>query len=89
MNEFAKLATAFEDIVNDIRSFAVDFLTPIATALQKMQELIFAFAPFGAQVLSAALPGLDRISDKLNEFGETGNKNATKAKKELSKALVG
>ena len=87
-NEFAKLATAFEDIVNDIRSFAVDFLTPIATALQKMPELIiFAFAPFGAQVLSAALPGLDRISDKLNEFGETATKNATKAKKELSKAL--
>ena len=87
-NDFARLATAFEDIVNNLRNFAVDFLTPVATTLEKMPVLIFAaFAPFGAQVLKAALPGLDKISDKLNEFGDTATKNAKKAKKELSESL--
>ena len=87
-NDFAKLSTAFEDIVNKLRNFAVDFLTPIATTLQKMPELIIlAFAPFAAQIIGAALPGLDRLGTALNDLGKSSKAAADKAGASLKAAL--
>ena len=87
-NEFAKLSTAFEDIVNKLRNFAVDFLTPIATTLQKMPELIIlAFAPFAAQIIGAALPGLENLGKALDNLGDRSKVAADKAGDSLKKAL--
>ena len=87
-NEFAQLSTAFEDIVNNLRSFAVDFLTPIATTLQKMPELIIlAFAPFAAQVLQTALPGLEKVGSALDGMATKAEGASEKAQKSLKKAL--
>ena len=87
-NQFAQLSTAFEDIVNNLRSFAVDFLTPIATTLQKMPELIIlAFAPFAAQVLQTALPGLEKVGGALDNMATKAEGASEKAQKSLKKAL--
>ena len=87
-NEFAKLSTAFEDIVNNLRKFAVDFLTPIATTLQEMPGLIFAaFAPFGAQVLKTALPGLEKVSGALDNMATRAESASEKAQKSLKESL--
>ena len=87
-NEFAKLSTAFEDIVNQLRDFAVKFLTPIATTLQKFPELIFlAFAPFGAQILTAALPSLSSLGDGLTDLADRAEKSAAKTSKSIRESL--
>jgi len=87
-NEFAKLSTAFEEIVNKLRDFAVKFLTPIATTLQKFPELIFlAFAPFGAQILTAALPSLSKLGEGLSDLADRAEKSSAKAKKSLQESL--
>ena len=87
-NEFTKLAAAFDKIVNQLKSFAVKFLTPIATILQEFPELIgLAFAPFTAQILQAALPGVGAFQDKLTDFSKTAKtsfEDASKANKEFS-----
>lgn len=87
-NEFAKLSTAFEDIVNQLRDFAVKFLTPIATTLQKFPELIFlAFAPFGAQILTAALPSLSSLGDGLTDLADRAEKSAARTSKSIKESL--
>tara|TARA_R100000278_G_scaffold42874_1_gene37695 strand:- start:1443 stop:5180 length:3738 start_codon:yes stop_codon:yes gene_type:complete len=87
-NEFAQLSTAFEDIVNDLRSVAVDFLTPIATTLQKIPELIvLAFAPFAAQVIKTALPSLEKVGGALDKMAVKAEGASEKAQKSLKKAL--
>jgi len=87
-NQFAQLSTAFEDIVNDLRNFAVTFLTPIATTLSEMPQLIaIAFAPFAAQVIGTALPGLDRLSTALGEMAETAETKSKEAGKSLKENL--
>lgn len=87
-NEFAKLSTAFEEIVNKLRDFAVKFLTPIATTLQDFPELIaLAFAPFGAQILGAALPGLENLGKSLDSLGSRSKAAADKAGQALKESL--
>jgi hypothetical protein len=87
-NEFAKLATSFDDIINKIKSFSVKFLTPIAKILQEMPELIaLAFAPFTAQIVNAAMPGVGAFQDRLKDFSKTAKtsfEDASKANKEFS-----
>lgn len=88
-NSFAQLATAFEEITNSIRNFAVDFLNPIAATLKEMPGLIaLAFAPFTAQVVGAALPGLGRVQVALAGLADKAKASAkasTKATKKLMK----
>lgn len=87
-NQFAQLSTAFEEIVNKIRNFAVEFLTPIATTLKEYPELIaVAFAPFAAQVLGTALPGLERLSNTLGQMAQTAEIKSKEAGESLKKNL--
>ena len=67
-NEFAKLGKSFDDLVNKIRTLAVELAGPVAQLLQDFPQLIaLAFAPFAAQVVGAALPQLATLGDKLEE----------------------
>lgn len=87
-NSFAQLATAFEDITNTIRNFAVDFLTPIATTLRDMPVLIaLAFAPFTAQVIGAALPGLSRLNEGLKGVADKAKVSADASSKMTQKTI--
>jgi len=87
-NSFAQLATAFEEITNSIRNFAVDFLAPIATTLKEFPALIaVAFAPFTAQVVGAALPGLARVQEGLGGLAEKAKTAADESSKN-TKALM-
>ena len=68
-NEFAKLATAFDEIIMSIQEFSVKFLTPVAQILQEFPALIIAaFAPFTISILRAALPSLAGLSTALTTF---------------------
>ena len=82
-NEFQKLATAFDDIINGLREFSVSFLTPIAQVLQEFPQLIIAaFAPFTIQILRAGLPSLASFSTALDKVAVSAKTSYTKAKTE-------
>lgn len=71
VNKFNQLGKAFDDIVNNIKSIAVDLATPLANLFIDVPELAYAgFILIGKGVLSAAIPALSQLGDTLEDVAK-------------------
>jgi hypothetical protein len=76
VNKFNQLGKAFDDIVNNIKTLAVDLATPLANLFIDVPQLAYAgFLLIGKGVLSAAIPALSELGDSLAEVAEKSSKS--------------
>ena len=75
VNKFNQLGKAFDDIVNKLRTLAVDIATPLANLFIEFPQVAYAgFLLIGRGVLTAALPALTDFSSKMDEVADKSSK---------------
>ena len=75
VNTFNQLGKAFDDIVNNIKTLAVNIVTPLAKLFIEFPELAYAgFILIGKGVLSAAIPAIAQLGDKLSDVADKSSK---------------
>ena len=91
VNKFNQLGKAFDDIVNSLKTIAVDGLTPLANLFIKFPEIAYVgLALVGKGILTAMIPALSSLGEKTEEVARKSKlafAEATKASKAYNIAL--
>lgn len=84
VNEFNKLAIAFDNLFNKIRTFTSYVAGPFAQAITQFPALgVALLGIFGTNVLKAALPGLRNLKEGAIEAAEASAASFKKAERNL------
>lgn len=84
VNKFNQLGKAFDDIVNNLKEFAASLAGPIADLLIDTPEIAYAgFLLIGRGVLTAAIPALSSLGEKMEEIAEKSSLAFEQSKKDI------
>ena len=86
VNKFNQLGKAFDDIVNQLRTLAVDIATPLANLFIEFPQVAYAgFLLIGRGVLTAALPALTQFSGEMDKLAEKSSKAFKAAEDDIAR----
>lgn len=86
VNKFNQLGKAFDDIVNNLRTLAVDIATPLANLFIEFPQVAYAgFLLIGRGVLTAALPALTQFSGEMDKLAEKSSKAFKAAQDDIAR----
>ena len=86
VSKFNQLGKAFDDIVNKLRTLAVDIATPLANLFLDFPQIAYAgFLLIGRGVLTAALPALTNFSSEMDALADKSSKAFTAAEEDIKR----